>query len=217
MMGASHDALLAEDRHTTVSETNDPHLNDDVLAAYLDRALPATERRVAEDHLADCAACRDELIAISKLIADRARARRWPRLVASAGAVAAAAIAFAVVGPWRVAPGPSTPPGERTRESTLVGAAAGRAVEVVTPAEGETVATDAMRFAWRPVGPNATYLLKLADDTSVVWKKDTADTTVVLPDSVTLEHGRSYHWWVDALTADGRVASTGVRQFRSSQ
>jgi len=200
-----------------VSETNDPHLEDDVLAAYVDGALPAAERRNAEEHLAECATCRDELVGISKLVAGRAPVRRWPRLAASLAAVAAAAIAFAVVGPWRVASGPSTPPGDRMRESTLVGGASGRAVAVVTPAEGETVTPDTLRFAWRAVAPNATYLLKLADEASVRWTKDTADTTLTLPDSVHLDPGRSYHWWVDALTADGRVASTGVRQFRTSR
>ena len=202
-----------------MSETNDPHLKDDVLAAYLDGALPAAERRVAEDHLAECAPCRDELVGLSKLVAGRATVRRWPRLAASAAALAAAAVAFAVLGPWRVASGPGTPSGDvdRMRESTLVGGASGRAVTAVTPAEGGIVRSDTLRFAWRSAAPNATYLLKLSDETSVVWNKDTADTTLVLPDSVRLERGRSYNWWVDALTADGRVASTGVRQFRTAQ
>ena len=200
-----------------MSETNDPHLKDDVLAAYLDGALSAAERRVAEDHLAECATCRDELVGMSKLVADSARVRRWPRLAGSVAAVAAAAIAFAVVGPWRAVPGPSTDSGDRMRESTPVDGASRRAVAVVTPAEGDTVTPRTLRFAWRPVAPNATYLLKLADTSSVRWKIDTADTTVALPDSVQLERGRSYTWWVDALTADGRVATTGVRQFRTSQ
>jgi putative zinc finger protein len=200
-----------------VSETNDPHLRDDVLAAYLDGALPAAERRIADDHLAECAACRDELVDISKLIADRGRVRRWPRLAASVAAVAAAAIAFAVVGPWRAVSGPSTDSGDRMRESTLVDGGNRREVVIVTPAEGDTVRPGTVRFTWHSLTSNATYLLKVADETSVRWKKDTADTTVALPDSVQLERGRSYTWWVDALTADGRVATTGVRQFRTSQ
>lgn len=200
-----------------MSDTNDPHLKDDVLAGYLDGALQAGERRVAEDHLAECATCRDELVVMSKLVADRAPVRQWPRLAASVAAVAAAAIAFAVIGPWRAAPSPSTAPSDRMRESTLVNGANRRAVAVVGPAEGDTVTPRALRFAWHSVAPNATYLLKLADETSVRWTIDTADTTVALPDSVQLERGRSYNWWVDALTADGRVASTGVRQFRTSQ
>ncbi|HTK53043.1 MAG TPA: zf-HC2 domain-containing protein [Gemmatimonadaceae bacterium] len=199
-----------------MSETNDPHLRDDVLAAYLDGALPAAERRVADDHFAECATCRDELVAMSKLVAGRGPVRQWPRFAAAVGAVAAAAIAFAVIGPWRTATGPSTTAGDRMRESTQVDGAGRRAVAVVTPAEGETVTPPAVRFVWHPFAPNATYLLKIADDTSS-WKFDTADTTFELPDSVRLERGRSYHWWVDALTADGRVASTGVRQFRTSQ
>ena len=217
MIGDSHQALTPKDRHVTVSETNDPHLKDDVLAAYLDRALPAAERRVADDHLAECATCRDELVVMSKLVADRAPVRRWPRLAASVGAVAAAAIAFAVVSPWRSAPGPRAARDDRMRESTLVDGASRRAVAVVTPAEGDTVTTGTLRFTWHSVAPNATYLLNLADETSVVWTKDLSDTTIALPDSVQLERGRSYNWWVDALTADGRTASTGVKQFRTAQ
>jgi hypothetical protein len=209
---------LTKDRHVTVSETNDPHLKDDVLAAYLDGALPAAERRVAEDHLAECVTCRDELVDISKLVADRGRARRWPRLATSVAAVAAAAIAFAVVGPWRSAPGPRAARDDRMRESTLVDGASRRAVEVVAPAEGDTVTPRELRFAWHPFAPGATYRFKLVNDTSfVLLKLDTVDTTVALPDSVQLVPGRSYTWWVDALTTDGRAASTGVRQFRTSQ
>lgn len=217
MMGASHHALFAEDPHTTVSETNDPHLKDDVLAAYLDRALPTAERRAADVHLAECADCREELVTMAKLVSGRVPTRRWLQVGSSAAALLAAAIAFTVIGPWRASTGPATPPGDIMRESTLVGGASGRAVAVVTPAEDDTVRPDALRFAWRPVAPNASYLLKLADDTSVRWTKDTGDTTVALPDSVKLERGRSYHWWVDALTADGRVASTGIRQFRTAR
>ena len=217
MIDDSHPALTPKDRHVTVSETNDPHLKDDVLAAYLDGALPAAERRVAEDHLAECVTCRDELVDISKLVADRARVRRWPRLAASVAAVAAAAIAFAVVGPWRSAPGPRAARDDPMRESTLVDGASRRAVAVVTPAEGDTVTPGTLRFAWHSVAPNATYLFKIADETSVRYKIDTADTTVVLPDSVRLERGRSYNWWVDALTADGRASTTRVMQFRTSQ
>ena len=201
-----------------MSETNEPHLKDDVLAAYLDRALPAAERRDADDHLADCATCRDELVAMSKLVAGRAPVRQWPRLAGYVAAVAAAAIAFAVIARWRAAPGPSSDPGARMRDSTQADGASRRAVEVVAPAEGDTVTPRELRFAWHPFGPGATYRFKLANDTSfVLLKLDTADTTVALPDSVQLVPGRSYSWWVDALTTDGRAASTGVRQFRTSQ
>lgn len=188
-----------------------------MLAAYLDKALPAAERRVAEGHLAECATCRDELVVMSKLVADRAPVRRWPRLAASVGAIAAAVIAFAVIGPWRTTSGPGTAPGGIMRESTVVDGASRRVVSVVAPAEGDTVIPPALRFVWHSIAPNATYLLKMADETSVRWRIDTADTTAALPDSVQLERGRSYTWWVDALTADGRTASTGVRQFRTSQ
>jgi len=201
-----------------VSETSDPHLSDHVLAAYLDRALPAAERNAADAHLAACRSCRDELVAMTPLVGGHpAVSLRWLKLAAPAAALAAAAIAFTMLGPSRTTPGPATSPGDRMRESTLVGSVGGRALTVVAPGEADTVQRDAVRFAWRSAGSNATYLLKLADESSSVrWTVDTADTTVTLPDSVQLDRGRSYHWWVDALTADGRSLSTGVRRFRTA-
>ena len=217
MVGASSPALPRRSG-TIVSETSDPHLSDQVLAAYLDRALSAAEHSAVDAHLASCRACRDELIALTPFIRrPPVVSRTWFKLGVPVAALAAAAIAFTMLGPARIAPAPGTPPGERMRESTLVGAAGGRAVAIVAPAEADTVQPDAVRFAWRSASPSATYLLRLVDESSSVrWTVDTADTTVTLPDSVRLQRGRSYHWWVDALTADGRSSSTGVRRFRTA-
>ena len=199
-----------------MSDTNDPHLKDDVLAAYLDRALPKAARRAADAHLAECQACRDELVATTALLESRAASRRWVRLGAPAAALAAAALAFMMLGPWRTTTAPGTPPGDRMRESTLVGATPER-VATVSPVEGDTVPVERLPFVWRAVGSGGTYLLRLSDESAERWTIDTADTTVVLPDSVRLDAGRSYHWWVDAMTADGRAVTTGVQRFRTAK
>jgi hypothetical protein len=194
-----------------VSETNDPHLKDDTLAAYLDRALPPGARRAADTHLSDCLACRDELVAMTALL-DARRTLRWVRLGAPAVALAAAAMAFMMLGTWRT----TGSPGDRMRDSTPASVARER-VTVVTPSDGDTVAPERLPFEWRAFGSGGTYLLRLSDESGVRWTIDTADTIVVLPDSVHLDRGRAYHWWVDGLTADGRAVTTGVRRFRTAQ
>ena len=196
--------------------TNDPHLKDDVLAAYLDRVLPKAARRAADAHLADCQACRDELVATTALLESRAVTRRWVRLGAPAAALAAAAMAFMILGPWRTTTAPGMAPGDRMRESTPVSASPER-VATVAPVEGETVPLERVPFVWRAFGSGGTYLLRLYDESAERWTIDTADTTVVLPDSVRLDAGHNYHWWVDALTADGRAVTTGVRRFRTKE
>src|SRR5690625_130575 len=47
------------------------HLDPELLSAYIDHELPATDLAAVERHLADCGACRaefDELIGISTLV-----------------------------------------------------------------------------------------------------------------------------------------------------
>ena len=199
-----------------VSDTSEPHLTNDVLAAYVDRTLPETARRAADSHLTTCRPCRDELSAVSALLAARRGSRRWARLAAPAAALAAAAIAFMMFGTWRAPAGPGGSSDERMRESTEVTIARDR-VAIVSPAEGDTVSPDRMSFVWRPFGSGGTYLMRLSDESTVRWTVDTGDTSVVLPDSVRLERGRNYHWWVDGITADGRAVTTGVRRFRTAQ
>ena len=197
-----------------MSNTSEAHLTDDVLAAYLDRTLPDAARRAADAHLSDCRVCRDELVAVTALLDARKRSRRWVRLGAPAAALAAAALAFMMFGTWRTNV-PGTSPTDRMRESASAPIGRDR-VAIVSPAEGDTVSPDRIGFGWRPFGSGGTYLLRLSDESAVRWTIDTGETSVVLPDSVRLDRGRNYHWWVDALTADGRAVTTGVSRFRTA-
>jgi hypothetical protein len=87
-------------------------------------------------------------------------------------------------------------------------------LDPIEPALGSTPARDALRFTWHAGGPGALYDITLADSTGLaLWQARIADTTTVLPDSVSLGAGSRYHWWVDVLLSDGRVATTGVREF----
>ncbi len=52
------------------------HLHSNDLAAYIDRTLDDDARAQLEDHLADCAACRAELIGAHRVVRSRPLHRR---------------------------------------------------------------------------------------------------------------------------------------------
>ena len=53
------------------------HMNDLVIAAYLDRRLSAPDRQLAEMHLASCAECRGELAQFFLFLQRARRPRVW--------------------------------------------------------------------------------------------------------------------------------------------
>src|SRR6059036_1669416 len=53
------------------------HLTVEDVAAYADRGLAAAERARVEAHLAACAECRAEVVAVARLSRSFARRRRW--------------------------------------------------------------------------------------------------------------------------------------------
>jgi len=67
---------------------------------------------------------------------------------------------------------------------------------------------------WSAVAGEPTYRLTLTDASGQpVWTTTTTDTSITLPPNVILQQRKRYFWYVDALRADGRAASTGVRRF----
>ncbi len=77
---------------------------------------------------------------------------------------------------------------------------------------GEHGAAAANRFVWRAVPGAERYTLVVVDTTGAeVFASETRDTVVRLPDSLRLEPGRSYLWWVQARTALGESV-TAVTQ-----
>ena len=194
-----------------MSETSDPHLRDEVLAAYLDRALSGSARAAADAHLAECATCREDLVAVSALARSAGR-RPWALRVAAPLAAIAAAVLIAVFAPWRGRQQPTGVDGERLRETTSV---AGTRLRAVAPADGATLRPDSIRFVWHRASGDAAYHLTLSDDSgSVQWTVDTSDSTIGLPASVRLRAGRAYYWYVDAIGGDGRTRATGLSRFR---
>lgn len=102
-----------------------PHLEAHLVAAYLDRTLPGAEAATVEAHLANCAACRSEVVALGELVRPR-QSRRWLQYTGVAVAAAAALLLF--VSPGRLGL-PGEPEGSPPSEAAVIRLRALGAVE----------------------------------------------------------------------------------------
>jgi hypothetical protein len=186
------------------------HLTSEEVAAYLDNTLSEAECARVKSHLADCDACRKEVVSVSKLLAGASRSRH--RVIAFSTLAAAAALAFLLVRPSI----DSTLPASvalrgRDTPAASEGVSALRAIAPVGP---ETSA-DGTVFVWHPALPGATYRFTLTDERGgKVWVGSTNDTTLALPRETSLLKNRDYHWYVDVLLPDGSSATTGITSFQ---
>lgn len=179
------------------------HVSPDTIAAYAEGRASAPVRDTVERHLAECAECRRDVALVVRL--RRRSVRRWALPAAS---VAAAAVLVVMVSRgW--SPDQTLPePGVRATPG------AGSALAVVSPDSVIDAGTSA--FTWRPAPGAARYAFTLATpDGRPIFTTETADTSLALPPAVTLEPGRSYLWFVDALTTDGRTATSGLQSLRT--
>jgi anti-sigma factor RsiW len=187
---------------TDHKEGQETHIENGLLAAYVDRRLPAAEEARVEAHLAACDDCRLEVIEVRRLLSTRAR--RWPVIAA----LGAAAVLLLVL----------TRPGQHTSAPSPIRGGGGPepvAPTVLEPAVGAVVPANAVTFVWRGVEAPASYRLTLTDERGdVVWSVDTPDTNVATDSSVRFLHGRTYYWSVDVLMRDGRSTTTGFHSFR---
>src|SRR5438094_80632 len=92
-----HGEIEGGARHLTVAD----------VAAYADRGLAAAERARVEAHLAGCAECRAEVVAVARLSRSFARRRRW----AVMAPLAAAAALVLFLAPWPRVRGPASSAG----------------------------------------------------------------------------------------------------------
>lgn len=182
------------------------HLENGRLAAYIDHRLPADERAEVEAHLADCAACRAEVVAVGRL--RRSLTRRSPWVVA-APVAAAAVLVFVLLGR-------PSPPATGTDPVVRGGSESVPEVVVVTPSETTTLDPRSASFVWHPVASGVSYRFVVTDSSGgSVWNAITGDTIARLPAGVHLAPGGRYYWYVDALLADGRSVTSGAREFRT--
>lgn len=204
-----------------------PHPSENVLAAFLDGEVGTDERARVEAHLERCPACRRALaetvevlgapsVGMSSVGTSLTTTRRRGRLpLLAIGMALAASIAGVVV--LRRAPSSPTDIEGRTRNAAAPSGLDERIpqITVVAPANGAERVAEHPAFVWRSVAADRYGFRLLTDDGTAVWSSETADTTVVLPQDVRLERGRSYFWHVDALAA-GIVARTRAQRFTVS-
>ena len=178
------------------------HLSPDQVAAYLDRGLAQGEGERIKSHLADCASCRAEVIAVSRLLRGPSSGRRMGWWLAGAGAAAAAA-ALLLVSP-RIALSPPNvthrgPVGAQN-EPRLI--APRGAVEHSTP------------FIWSSVPGADRYRIVVYDpDGSPRYRQETTDTVLAVPDTLVVPRTEPYYWKVEARTGWDRWLSSDRTDF----
>jgi len=201
-----HLVLLRASRAVIVSAA--PHLSVEELAGMIDGTLSPAERQRAEQHLAECDDCREELATSTQVVASGtpATVRRfpWRHLVPLAAGI------LLVVWIRR--------PAERARvtsEPERAAPVSSAHITTVAPAEDAAVGARALRFAWHPLESSTGYSVVVKDASgATVWKGDVADTVLALPDSVRLLPNTPYVWRVDGQREGGFTATSAEIGFR---
>ena len=185
---------------------DDTHIDVDEIAAYLDRTLSDADRRRVEAHLTACDECRTEVVAsrgaVSSAPSTKPSAYRSWRVLASAAAAAVVIIATATISRSRA--------DRATERETNIAAPA---VAIASPAEGASLGADRV-VAWHSLAENTSYRITIADQgAQPMYTTTVRDTSVRIPQSVTLATGGKYFWYVDAIRADGTTATSGLKSF----
>lgn len=194
------------------------HLTPAHIAAYIDHGLaPGAADRV-EQHLDACAECRAELHA-SACLADswtndtvseepRLRSQRQWMPVALGGVLAAAVGLVIVTGPALL---------NRSQRSDSVRAPyfnEGRArIIVIAPASDSIVTRHGLAFTWHRSGASLYRLTILRESGDPLYTVETQDTSVILPDSVSLAPRTNYFWRVEGV-GNGIVSTTGATRLQ---
>lgn len=178
----------------------DGHVDARDVAAYVDGTATPAVRALVDAHLVTCAACRDEVMDVSRIAAFAPR-ERVPRRI-WIGAAAAAVLLVVLLRP-------STTPDERLTHrdapvTTTVAPVAIAPAGLVDAAPG---------FVWSSVPHADRYHIRLFDAAgSVLWERETADT-VAMADSIRVVPGRAYYWKVDAHAGFNRSTTTELIEF----
>jgi hypothetical protein len=186
------------------------HVGPERLAAYLDHELSPAARDDLLAHFAECAACRQEMTALRRLIQQQRKPRSWSAAMPLLVAAAAMIVVLVVPSVRRI--------DNQSKSSIRSGTALTPidqppTISTISPADDATLEERRAAFVWRSVGANATYRFTLQDSTGAsVWSATAEDTSAVLPDSVRLAPGQ-YYWSVAARLPDAHSAKTGVHRF----
>jgi hypothetical protein len=181
----------------------DLHLTPEQTAGYLDRVLTDEERARVEAHLAACFECRDEVVALRNLVSVRSPRRRILQTGIALGA-AAAAVVVLVVNPGRVSmpePSPHRDPSQGVATVIVARTPAGPGSRPVT-------------LAWSPLDQAKRYRVLIFDaEGSILYRAETDDSVLPLPDSLPLSPRQAYFWKVEADTGWDRWVSSRLVEF----
>ena len=182
------------------------------VAAYLDRTLPQVEHTQIEAHLDDCRECREEVVALSRVLR-KLGPKPILRWVAVGGIAATLAL---VVGRMALGPGNVTAPNTTQPIERSAPGEGHAGLVAIRPTGNAPVRRDAVLLQWASApNPGVHYRLTLSQaDGRVLWTASTRDTMLQVPSSVRLAGGRTYYWYTDVLLPDGRTLTTGVQEFR---
>ena len=173
------------------------HLSVDHVANQLDGVLSGSALARIEQHLAACDQCRAELIAVSRVLRNQPRGRRW---VLPIGLAAAAVVALLFIKPSLRAPNYREPAVSTT--PAPVGLAP----------RGPTAAP--LRLIGTRVPHAQRYRMTVFDSSgSVIWESQTTDTSIALPRTVNLRSRVPYFWQVEAQTSWNRWIKSDVVEF----
>lgn len=191
------------------------HLTSEELAAYLDGRLDSAVVARLESHMAQCRDCRGEMVAARATLESAKTISRRP-LAAHVTRRRAWLIAASVL---VVASIPVLQRGLRSRADAIRERATTRTsshIEVVAP-EGQPVSAESVTFTWRRVAQESICRLTVTDPSGTALFTLSTPDTVASSSGRNLQPGRSYLWYVDCLTSDGRSLSSGIRTFSTSR
>jgi hypothetical protein len=169
----------------------------EAIVALVERHGSELARLSTLDHVMNCAACKADF----DLMRTIAEGRPAPVRRISVPLAAAAAVALVVSGTLVF----SALRARNTGDGVARGVADG--VELVSPRGNSH--DRPITFTWRKASGEARYALEVFTPAGdAVYSTEVADTAVVLPSTVSLQTGTTYHWWVLVRTTDGAEVRT---------
>ncbi|HKP30534.1 MAG TPA: hypothetical protein VJU15_14075 [Gemmatimonadales bacterium] len=167
------------------------------IVALIERTTLEEERLATLDHVMGCPACKPDF----DLMRTIAEGRPAPRRRTAMPLAAAAAVLLLVSGVLLFSVLRARTPGAAGVRGETNG------VELISP-RGDAHDRP-ITFTWRKAAGQARYALEVFTPAGgAVYSKEVNDTSVVLPSTVSLQAGTTYHWGVLVRMSDGSAVRT---------